>query len=131
MSRENGLFLSDVLLPERYRATRGVKVPIRGEEGLVAAVLQEAIGNYQNYIASREQNGRQIFWEAADWFASDDRVWPYAFLNICDALHIDAQHFRQGLEVWRQQRGLPFPPRPIKTGRQGKLSQVSGGHHEP
>jgi hypothetical protein len=35
--------------------------------------------------------------ESARWIASNDREWPYSFLNICDGLELEPDRLRSGL----------------------------------
>ena len=123
------LFTVDILataLPEPH-------VSWTGEQILMLAVLHDAVKRYQEgaYLLTfhgryRSQAQNQAL-EAADWFASEDDQYLYAFQRICDTLHLDAGGIRRGLKVWTA-KGLP-PPRKRQrySKRQGTLSHPNGG----
>ena len=102
-----------------------------GEQVLMLAVLHDAVKRYQEGAALLTFRGRyrtqaqnQAI-EAADWFASEDDHYLYAFERICDTLHLDAGGIRRGLKVWTAQ-GLP-PPRKRQrySKRQGTLQHAA------
>lgn len=64
--------------------------PLSGELQLALAVLEECL---DALLAGRGQAARR----RADlaWIQSRDRVRPFAFENLCDALHIDAERLRR------------------------------------
>lgn len=60
------------------------------ERLLMLAVLLDAVG-----IVRRPSNGRRrLFDEARDWLLSDDMLWPFSFVNICDTLDLDPGRLR-------------------------------------
>ncbi len=52
------------------------------------------IGGGGTYPEKCRQTARE---DALAWFASDDRLWPFSFLNICDVLDLDAHWLRARL----------------------------------
>ena len=54
----------------------------------MAAVLQAALDDVRNGAARMN---------ALAWVESTDRIWPYSFENLCDALDMDAGDVRRQL----------------------------------
>jgi hypothetical protein len=64
----------------------------------------------------------RLFTATAEWIFEDDHKWPFSFLNICDAVGINPEYLRNGLQQWNEMRsgrvsGLKHPPTPIKIRR--------------
>ena len=66
-----------------------------GAEKMAAACVLDAIGLLIRYRHRTSSHARQVQAEEGAWLASDDRTWPYAFRNLCDALGWDAARVRQ------------------------------------
>jgi|SRR5215813_6856875 len=90
---------ADTILPVQFYARSASLTP---QLKLRAAVLEEAfhcvnlkvsISGTQNRSAAerRRYTARD---ETVAWFASDDRDWPYSFVNICEALDLDPEAVR-------------------------------------
>jgi hypothetical protein len=48
------------------------------------------------------------------WFASDDSVWLYSFVAICDVVGLDPTYVRAGLGLWTDmQRTQPAETAPL------------------
>jgi len=92
---EERLFEPDIMLPEQL--STGGKTHTR-ETGLILAILEEATNTYKKHRSSRSPEGSRLFREAAEWFASDSKEWPFSFESICDVLDIDPDWFREELE---------------------------------
>ena len=69
---------------------------------LMAAVLQTAVDDcsvsplpagYGTLAAQRRLRGAKVY------VLSRDRVWPFSFENLCDALDLDARRLRRGI-LW-------------------------------
>jgi hypothetical protein len=68
------------------------------ERALMRAVLEDAIlciGGPTGASRSKAELAR----EARAWVASEDRLWPYSFENICDVLGLAADTLRRRLLV--------------------------------
>src|SRR5207248_5186144 len=86
---------SEQLLPVQFvelfqRSSR--RIP---EVALMAAVLEDAILSFCRCAGSPGVRSQQLFQETAEWFASSDTSWPFAFENICDALAIESDWIRR------------------------------------
>jgi hypothetical protein len=67
------------------------------EQKLAAAVFFQAINDLQNFRHQRRETGRSLGVDAHNWIASNNRSWPYSFLNICNELHLAADVVRAEL----------------------------------
>ena len=89
----------------------------RPQEGLLVAVLEQAVGIFQRYaLAPDGAADRLLFADIDAWFASDDTAYPFAFASICEVLGLDVAYVRSGLRQWResQQEALGAKPDPSR-----------------
>lgn len=122
---EGRLFEPDVMVPAQYFAVLRKTAPQGPEYYLVLAMLQDAIECVQKYRFSTDPNGRELYTDAHDWIASDDRLWPFSFENVCGILKMDPDYLRAGLFRWcerqeelrRSGKVVPF------TGRKPVLAE--------
>lgn len=91
---------------------------MQGEHLLLLAMLEDAIHCYQKHLRPRNKNGRQLFQDAEQWIMrtegrrrrrSDDEPLTFSFENVCEALGLDADYIRAGLQRWRNAQ-LPVTP---------------------
>jgi hypothetical protein len=80
------------------------KAQADGERRLMLAILEDAVDCFQKYAMVKDGRGRQLFAEAEQWFLSDDRRWPFSFVNVCEALEIQPQFLRRGLLSWKSRQ---------------------------
>jgi hypothetical protein len=71
---------------------------------LIAAVLQTAVDDYCDSFRPRSagygtRGARRRCRQARSYMLSKDRVWPFSFENLCDALDLDARTLRRAL-LW-------------------------------
>jgi hypothetical protein len=98
------LFQPDLLLPLQFFAGLKRKAQADGERRLMLAILEDAVDCFQKYAMVKDGRGRQLFAEAEQWFLSDDRRWPFSFVNVCEALEIQPQFLRRGLLSWKSRQ---------------------------
>ena len=67
------------------------------ERKLAVAVFAQAANDLQQFRYARRGAGYSLYADARNWIASNDRLWPYSFLNLCDALHLTADVIRAQL----------------------------------
>ena len=108
-----GLFEPDVLLPAQFFAAFRREGGLERERLLMLAVLEDAVDCYQKYAHSQDPRGRQMYDEAREWVTSTDRIWLFAFENICDTLEINAEYVRRGLREWRDKNQQGRRPRVV------------------
>ena len=71
---------------------------------LMAAVLKTVVDDCRDRLERRaamvggELSGSRSPDDAFDYVASTDRVWPFSFENLCDALGMDAECLRRELQ---------------------------------
>jgi hypothetical protein len=64
------------------------------ERQLAAAVFYQAADDLEKFRYERRETARSVYVDARNWIASNDRSWPYSFLNLCDVLHLAADDVR-------------------------------------
>jgi hypothetical protein len=67
------------------------------ERRLAAAVFSQAADDLQKFRNARCAAGNSLYADARKWITSNDRLWPFSFLNLCDALHLAADLIRAEL----------------------------------
>jgi len=88
-----------------------------GELRLMKGILGDAIKNlflasldasvyYRNLTEAKKETRRWALQDAA-WIASDDVVWIYSFLRICEYLNIEPRSFRSNIERAIRERKKP------------------------
>ena len=101
----SGLELApETVLPSQFFDRLQVDASLQPEKRLMLAVLEDAVGTFQKYADVSSRHGRRLFSEAEEWFASPDADWPFAFVNVCQALGLDAEYLRAGLWRWRDRQ---------------------------
>jgi hypothetical protein len=85
--------------------------PMRGEQRLLLAVLENAVVTFERYVAAFDTRGRRLFAEVEAWFASEDTEWMFSFVAVCNALDFDATYVRAGLRGWRDRHGASVETR--------------------
>ena len=82
---------------EETPATEVAEREASGAEELAAAVLKLAFEDLQKYRGASDVRRRRAFREAYVWVASNERRWPFAFLNVCDMLELSPGALRSKL----------------------------------
>jgi hypothetical protein len=88
--------------------------PVVRREGdlddLVVAVLEDAMKTYKQGIDSPVPARRVEAFRVEAWVASDDTDWPFAFVNVCEAVGLDPDYVRACMKRWRRgaQRSEPW-----------------------
>jgi hypothetical protein len=73
-----------------------------GEEGLMLAVLDNAIECFQKYVLAQREREKRLFQEAEDWILEKNSDWFFSFENICETLELYPDYIRQGLLCWKE-----------------------------
>jgi hypothetical protein len=82
---------------EETPATEPGEREASGESILAAAVLKLAFEDLQKHRGATDTRRRRAFREAYVWVASDERRWPFSFLNVCDMLELSPRTLRTKL----------------------------------
>ena len=128
------LLQPDTLLPSQYFAALKRKGAHEPERRLAIAVLQDAVDCFQKHLRARDRKARQLFLDAEEWIASEDRSWPFSFENICDLLQINAEYLRRGLITWKTRqlgepaRGKVVPLKPLLSADEGSGNPLQKVH---
>jgi hypothetical protein len=93
-------FEPETILPSQLLDTSHLGAARQPEKRLMLAVLEDGIATFQRTVSATTRRARREFDEVRDWLASDDTVWPYAFLNICHVLGFDPDYLRAGIARW-------------------------------
>lgn len=96
---------ADVMAPEQFRC-RYASSLTSPERALAAAVLNQAVADFQKYLLVRDVKGTQRFAEVERWLRDNNSEWVFSFANCCAALGIDAAYLRKGLMAWKKHRLL-------------------------
>ena len=67
------------------------------ERELAAAVLDAAAADLKNYRYARRRRRQRIYWQTYQWVSSEEREWPFSFVNICEFLGISPAALRERL----------------------------------
>jgi hypothetical protein len=116
----------ETVLPSQFFDRLQVDASLQPEKRLMLAVLEDAVGTFQKYVNVHSRHARRLFTEAEEWFASADADWPFAFVNVCQALGLDSDYIRSGL--WRWRDGRPASADSIKIVR-FPFRRVNGSRH--
>ena len=67
------------------------------ERELAAAVLENAMADLRNYRYARRRRRQRFYMAGVQWVASDDREWPFSFVNLCEFLKLSPDALREEL----------------------------------
>jgi hypothetical protein len=81
-----------------------------GEEGLMLAVLENAIEYFQKYAVGQSEREKRLFKEAEEWILEKDSDWFFSFENICETLGLYPDYIRQGLMRWKEAKRRSVQP---------------------
>ncbi len=119
------LFTPHLVLPVQYFEGASRRGSMEGERRLLLAILEDAVQIYcKGAVASAGRN-RRLFREAERWVESRDRRWVFSFERVCEALHLDPDYIRRGLQAWR--RGQSPRRLTLVIAPPVELHQASGG----
>ena len=89
-------FTPNVLTPVQFYVDVARRHP-SGVRRLMAALLEDTAHIYSRNAGAGESS--RLFQEAKTWVESDDRVWPFSFERVCEALQLDAEWVRGRLRA--------------------------------
>ena len=58
------------------------------QRDLAAGVLKQAAQDLRRFNGATTNVERELYLDAYGWITSDDCEWPFAFLNVCQLLHL-------------------------------------------
>jgi hypothetical protein len=91
-----GLLEPHTIVPAQYFSRARTDT---GEKRLMAAILQDAIDVYCKFMGAvaLTRHNRRLLRDTIDWFYNGDEEHPFSFVNVCDALSLDAKTVRRAL----------------------------------
>lgn len=113
-------FEVDILATEDFACIHRSR-PLSPERELMAAILEEALADYQRCWKARDKKGMERFADAQAWILELDSEWIFSFVNCCEALGIQPDYLRQGL--LRSNQG--------KSTRSSSASAIERGRNQP
>jgi hypothetical protein len=69
---------------------------------LMLAVLEDAMRTYKDGVDSPIASKRVEAFKVEAWVASDDTNWPFAFVNVCNAVGLTPEYLRAAMKKWRR-----------------------------
>src|SRR5215510_8623870 len=94
-------FEADILATEDFVRVHRSR-PLSPEHGLMVAVLEVALADYQRCWKVRDKKGMERSADAQAWILESNSEWIFSFVNCCEALGIEPSYLRQGLLRWKQ-----------------------------
>ena len=64
---------------------------------LAAGVLKQAEQDLRRFHDSSSPIERELYLDAYRWVMSDDCIWPFSFLKVCQSLNLVSEDIRQNL----------------------------------
>lgn len=121
------LMVPDILMPvQYYDGMRRDNPETQAVKRLMFAVLADAVRCFQTYADAQSRAGRLIFGETEWWILDRNSDGPFTFEAICEALGIEPDCLRNGLQQWRLQQFGGMNPRRLgrraNVRREGQIS---------
>lgn len=91
----DGGFNPRTFLADTFDSQRGFA---RGpERALMSALLFDGVQSFMNYVCAESEFQRQRYLEAYNWVVREGDDYIFSFGNVCHALGLDPEFFRNGL----------------------------------
>jgi hypothetical protein len=92
----------DILVPDSALPTQFDDIwhktrAITSERALALAVMWEAVLDLAKFRFATRRRQQRLYWEAYQWVTTNDRSWPYSFVNLCEALGLTVEPVRHQL----------------------------------
>ena len=94
-------FEVDILAAEDFARIHRSR-PLSPEHELIAAILEEALADYQRCWKVCDKKAMERFADAQAWILESNSEWIFSFVNCCEALGIEPDYLRQGLLRWKR-----------------------------
>jgi hypothetical protein len=113
----SAIFLEELLQPETTLPEQFEEIWHRGstptpERALALSVLWQAAADLQKFRRARTRKQQRLYMEAYQWVASEERTWPYSFVNLCEVLRLSPDFLRAELLGPSAGRDLVLHPPP-------------------
>ena len=107
----------ETILPEQFFRPSAALPP---EKRLMLAVLEGALLDLQRSAGARTPRARRLADEVDAWLAADDEGWPCSFLNVCQALGLEASAVRTRVARWRRMAPAKVVSLPVEDSDAGR-----------
>jgi hypothetical protein len=97
-----GVSDDDNTITEEYERVYSKRL-LTPEEELMAAVLDEAVADYQRYLMAGNKSVKR-FAEVERWILEDESDWIFSFVSCCEVLGIRPGYIRRGLLRWKEEK---------------------------
>ena len=94
----------DTVAPYEYVDSFRRKALWQSEKELMYAILEDAVGCFQNYLFARDKKGKRLFLDAETWINGEEGTSVLSFDNVCEELDLDPEFLRSGLRRWKQKK---------------------------
>ncbi len=102
--KPGSLFQPDTIAPYEYCDSFPRKALWQPEKELMYAILEDAVGCFQNYLFARDKKGKRLFLDAETWINGEEGESVLSFDNVCEELDLDPEFLRSGLRRWKQKK---------------------------
>src|SRR3989304_5100389 len=85
------LFQPDTAAPYEYVDSFRRKALWLPEKDLMFAILEDAVGCFQNYLFARNKKGRELFLDAETWINGEESNSVLSIDNVCERLDLDPE----------------------------------------
>ena len=77
--------------------TNDADISEKSQRGLAAGVLKQAAQDLRRFQCASNNVERELYYDAYSWLISNDDVWPFSFLNVCQTLNLTPEDVRHEL----------------------------------
>ena len=105
----------DLALPIQFQQIWHEPSEVAPERALAVGVLWQAVNDLRTYRSARWGKRQRLYMDAYRWVMSNDRAWPYSFVNICEAVGLSPQFLRA--ELLNRHKSAPEPQGPQGHGQ--------------
>ena len=96
------LFQPDTLMSAQYFGNLRRKTILQPEKRLMLALLEDAIGCFQDHLSAQSVREKKLFDEAEQWIVEKGGDWIFSFDQVCESLEFTPEYVRQGLLRWKE-----------------------------
>jgi hypothetical protein len=82
------LLMPEPALPAQFKDIWYRSRAISPERSLVLSVMWQAVLDLHKFRFAQRRQQQRLYMEAYEWVASEDRGWPFSFVNLCEMLNM-------------------------------------------
>jgi hypothetical protein len=102
--KPGSLIQPDTVAPYEYVDSSSKKTLWQPEKDLMCAILEDAVGCFQNYFFARDKKGKELFLDAETWINGEESKSVLSFDDVCEELDLAPEFLRSGLRRWKQKK---------------------------